>query len=507
VNTSVLRVERLSKTFAGVLALDDVSIEVGPREVVGVLGENGAGKSTLLKVLAGLYRPDRGHIALRGRPVRLRSPRDASALGISMVFQEQSLLLNLNAAENIMLGHEDAALRAGFYDWKKLHALSVAQLAKLDSGISPSALAETLSFGERQMVELAKALTVEERTPHEPLLLLDEPTSMLNGDQAQAVLLAIERLRSRASTIFVSHRLDEVLRVCDRIYVFAQGRCVGQRNAGACTKVDLQDMVLGHVRPAEPGDRQRARQAPASASRVVLSVRDLTRAHHYRSVNFELRAGEVLGIAGAADSGRESVCRALFGAEPPDSGEIALDGRPVRFTEPADAVQRGIGYVPRERGTEGVVAGMSVAENMTLAHLGEMRRGPFIGLRREKALVRSWIARLGIRSCTAETQAQLLSGGNQQKLVLAKWLIARTLRILILDHPWRGLDVGAKAEAVASIRDLARGGLGIVLVTDAIDELIALSDNLVVMKSGVVSGTFTGSSAKPPDLRVLECML
>ena len=503
-NTSVLRVERLSKSFDGVRALDGVSIDVGPHEVVGVLGENGAGKSTLLKVLAGLCRPDAGEITVRGRTMRFRGPRDAAAAGISMVFQEQSLVPNLNVAENIMLGHEDAALRGGFYDWKKLHALGEVQLGKLDARIAPSALTETLSFAERQMVELAKALAIEERTPHEPLILLDEPTSMLDDEQARVVLLAIERLRSRASMILVSHRLDEVLRVCDRVYVLAGGRCVGQRHRGACTKTELQGMML--LQPSH-GRSSPAPQAGRDVSAVVLHVSELSRAGRYRGVSFELRAGEVLGIAGAAGSGRESLCRALFGAEVPDSGEMVLDGRRVRWSEPADAVRHGIGYVPAERSTEGLVAGMSVAENMTLAHLDELQRGPFIPLGPEKALVRHWMARLAIQPGTGETQAQWLSGGNQQKLVLAKWLITHKLKVLILDHPWRGLDVSAKAEAVDVIHEFARAGIAMVLITESIDDLIASSDSLIVMKNGMVSGVFKGGPAKPPELRVLECML
>jgi len=247
--------------------------------------------------------------------------------------------------------------------------------------------------------------------------------------------------------------------------------------------------------------------ARSDASAVVLQVRELSRADRYRGVSFEVRAGEVLGIAGAAGSGRESLCRALFGAEAHDSGEMVLDGRRVRWSEPADAVRHGIGYVPAERSTEGLVAGMSVAENMTLAHLGELQRGPFIALGPEKALARRWMARLAIQPCTGETQAQWLSGGNQQKLVLAKWLIGRKLKVLILDHPWRGLDVAAKAEAIDMIREFARAGIAMVLVTDSIDDLIASSDSLLVMKNGMVSGVFKGGPAKPPELRVLECML
>lgn len=238
-----------------------------------------------------------------------------------------------------------------------------------------------------------------------------------------------------------------------------------------------------------------------------LSVHALSRAGSYQSVSFELRAGEVLGIAGVEGSGRESLCRTLFGAEAPDSGEIVLDGQPVRLARPADAVRLGIGYVPAERHVEGIVAGLSVRENMTLAHLDQLRRGPFIDLAREKALVGSWIARLRIKPCTAHTPVHHLSGGNQQKLVLAKWLIARTPKILILDHPLRGLDIGAKAEIVPLIRQLATSGIGIVLIADTFDELIALSDAILVMRDGVVSGHFPAAAAKPSELQILERMV
>lgn len=504
-NATALRIERLSKSFGSVRVLDNVSIEVGAREVVGVLGENGAGKSTLLKVLAGLCRPDSGQIVVRGRMTQLNSPREAADAGIGMVFQEQSLLPNLSVAENIMLGHEGSAVRAGFYDWRKLRALAAAQLAKLDSCIALTAQTDTLSFAERQVVELAKVLVIEERTQLEPVILLDEPTSILESGQVETVLRLIERLRQRASVVFVSHCLNEVLRVCDRVYVLAEGRCVGQRHRANCTAVDLQALMLGRPGHIESGLKA-VQERSASDTAAILSVRNLSRAGSYRAVSFELQAGEVLGIAGRAGSGRESLCRSLFGAEVPDSGEIALDDRPVTFSEPSDAVRLGIGYVPAERVLEGFVAGLSVRENMTLAHPDEISRGPFMNLRREKALVRTWIDRLRIKPCTPHTMAQLLSGGNQQKLVLAKWLMASTLRVLILDHPLRGLDVGAKGDMAAAIRELARSGIGVVLVAEMVDGLITMSDRVIVMKNGEVSGRFDESVARPAGLRVFERM-
>lgn len=501
-NETVLRIEGVGKRFAGVQALDGVSLDIRAHEVVGLIGENGAGKSTLLKILAGIYCPDSGNIALRGQTIKPKSLADARDAGIAMVFQEPSLLPNLSVAENILLGHEGDALRAGFYDWNALYALAAAQLHKLGANIQPSVRTDTLSLIERQMVELAKALAIEERTQHEPVILLDEPTALLDTEQSEIVLAQIERLRTRASVMFVSHRLDEVLRVCDRIYVMANGRCVAQRERANCNTADLQQLMLGRQTSVEYGKRM-----PASFSTVRLSMRALCRADSYHAVSFDLHAGEVLGIAGAMGSGRESLCRTLFGAEKPDSGEIVLDGQAIRLRDPADAVRLGIGYVPSDRRAEGIVGGLSVRENMTLAHLGTLHRGPFIDLAREKELVGRWIERLRIKPPAPDALAHHLSGGNQQKLVLAKWLIAHTPKILILDHPLCGLDVGAKEEIITLIRELAKGDIGILLIADTSDELIALSDNIIVMKDGIVSGRFSTADEKPSELQILERMV
>jgi ribose transport system ATP-binding protein len=341
------------------------------------------------------------------------------------------------------------------------------------------------------------------------VILLDEPTSMLDAGQVDAVLGLIERLRGRASVVFVSHRLDEVLRVCDRLCVMRDGHVVAQRDRAGCSVAELRQLMLGstgteHRRPvASPIPAA----VPERASTPCLAVRALSRARSYQAISFELRVGQVLGIAGAEGSGRESLCRALFGAEAPDSGEIVLGGQAVHLAGPADAVKRGIGYVPAERRAEGIVAGMGMRENMTLARLGALCRGPVIAFARERALVASWIERLRIRPSAPETPAQHLSGGNQQKVVLAKWMIARQPVLLILDRPLRGLDVAARAEMIALIRELAAGGIAIVLVADTLDELLALSDDILVMKDGAVSGRFPASVARPTELQVLECMV
>jgi len=500
----VLRVENLRKRFAGVYALDGVSLEIRQREVVGIVGENGAGKSTLLKMIAGILRPDGGRIVLRGKGLSLRNTADAANAGIGMVFQEQSLLPNLSVAENILLGHEDAALRAGFYDWRRLRSLAAAQLDKLGSDISPSARTDALTFAERQLVELAKVLAIEQRTRTEPVVLLDEPTSMLDAGQIETVLAQIERLRGRASVVFISHRLEEVLRVCDRIYVLNHGRCVAEHDRASCSVADLQTSMLSHTTPAPHAPPAAA--ASKRPSTIALSVRALRCAGRYQAVSFDLRAGEVIGIAGAEGSGRESLCRALFGAEAPDGGDMLLDGQSIRLGGPADAVRLGIGYVPADRRIEGIVAGLSVAENMTLAQLDGLRRGPILDFSRERTLVRTWIERLRIAPASPQVLADRLSGGNQQKLVLARWLVARRPRILILDRPVRGLDVRAKMDMIRLIRELAASGIGILVIADALDELIAMSDRLLVMKDGAISGRFDAPDSLS-ERHILERMV
>ena len=499
-----LRVEGLSKSFAGVPALDDVSLAVRRREVIGLIGENGAGKSTLLKVLAGALQADRGRIIVRGTPVSLTNVAAAAAFGIGIVFQEQTVLPNVTVAENIFLGHERLAQRAGLYDWRTLYALAATQLDKLGARISPSALTATLSFGERQLVEIARALAIEDRTGHEPIILFDEPTSTLDANGIETILGQIERLRRRASIVFVSHRLDEVLRVSDRIFVMVNGRCVSTRDRAMCDIADLQRLMLGRELDSE---RQQHAGLSTRKAEVRLSVRALGRRNSYRDVSFELHAGEVLGIAELAGSGAASVCRALFGAEHADTGVVVLDGRPVRLREPSDAVRLGIGYVPADRHLEGIVGGLGVRENMTLAHLDEFQHGPLIDLAGEREVVKSWIGRMRIRTATIDTPANYLSGGNQQKVVLAKWLIGQKLKVLILDHPMRGLDIGVKAEMSTLILELAARGLSVLLVGDTVDEVMTLCHSIITMRDGVVTGRFAVSAAKLSRLQVVERMV
>jgi ribose transport system ATP-binding protein len=500
----MLRAIGIDMRFAGVHALRGVSIEVRANEVVGLIGENGAGKSTLLRILAGVHRPDAGAIEIDGQSVVFRNPREANAQGIGIVFQEQSLLLNMSVAENIYLGQEAEFTRLGVIDARRRNAAARRQLEKVGLDIEPTRRTAELTFAARQMVELAKALALEERTDRALTILLDEPTSVLESRDIEILFARMRALKSRASFVFVSHRLEEVLHVSDRVYVMKDGAVVAERAADRVSVPDLHEMMVGRGLQTEYYREARQR---APGARVVLQTRGLTVAGAYRDVDLDLRAGEVLGIAGVIGSGREELTRTLFGFLPPTSGTLAVNGRPTVLRSPAEAVALGIGYIPRERRVEGLVMFLSVATNITLAHLGAVLRMGLIAHGRERHLAMEWVRRLTIRVPDVATPCRSLSGGNQQKTVLARWMAAKS-RILILDHPTRGLDVGAKEEVYELIRTLCEDGAAVVLTSDTLEETIGLSHTILVMRDGVVTGRFTAPpGAKPRQVDLVRHMV
>ena len=502
----VLETKDLTKSFPGVVALDHVSLVIHPNEVVGLVGENGAGKSTLLKILVGLYPFDFGSIFLRGRKIVFKNVSEALNSGIGMVFQEQSLIPNISVAENIFVGNEGEAVKMGMYNWKLLHKKAEKQLLILNTKISSKTITEELSFAQRQLVELARVLSTEERTQFEPIILLDEPTSMLEGRELEQVLDLVQQLKNHASVIFVSHRLEEVLQVSDRVYVMTNGSCVAECNPKEVDVHELEKLMLGTELSKEYNKNNHIIKKPHKKN--ILSVHNLSHSGFFNNINFDLYEGEVMGVAGVVGSGRENLCRTLFGAEDYSSGEIILEGEKIIFNTPAEAVEKEIGYIPSERRTEGIVGGMNVEENITLTHLETIFNGPFISSCKEKEIVTKWVSRLKIKTPSLKTPAGSLSGGNQQKTVLAKWLIAQKPKVLIMDHPMRGLDVGAKAEVFEIIRKLSQDGIGILLIADTLEELIALSHNIIVMRDGVVTGRFdTSSKKKTLKIDILERMI
>jgi ribose transport system ATP-binding protein len=500
----VLALRHIDKAFPGVKALDDVALEVRPHEVVGLVGENGAGKSTLMRILAGVYQPDGGTLELHGTPVVLKSRSDAARHGIGMVFQEQSLLPNLSVAENIYLGAEQPFTRGGLVRWKELHAAAARQLDKVQMAIDPAGPTAELDFAARQMVELAKALTLEEQAEGHLIILLDEPTSVLEQADIDILFARVRALKARASFVFVSHRLDEVLALSDRVYVMKDGRVVAELPAEGADTHRLHQLMVGRGREAEY--YRESKQQPHGA-KVLLAAEGLGLAGAYRGVDLTLHEGEILGIAGVIGSGREALCRTLFGFEQPGAGRILVDGAPVRLTSPSVAAGHGIGYIPRERRTEGLVLFLGVAANMTLASLEAVARAGLIDHGQEKRLARSWVDKLHIRAPGIQALCLNLSGGNQQKVVLAKWLNARS-RILILDHPTRGLDVGAKEEVYELIRELSAAGIGIILTADTLEETIGLSHTILVMRDGIITRRFDASPGKKPEqVELIEHMV
>ena len=464
----------IGKRFPGVHALKNVSIEIKPGEVVGLIGENGAGKSTLMKILSGVYQPDSGQIFVAGKETRIESAADANRKGIGMVFQEQSLLPNLTIGENIYLGNERQFTKFGLVQWRALYDAAARQLEKVKVDIDPRTRADALSFAARQMVELAKALTLEEHAAGHLVILLDEPTSVLERAEIDILFDRVRALKSRASFVFVSHRLDEVLQISDRVYVMKDGEVVAELAAADADVAMLHRLMVGRTQQADY--YYEPLQMPVQDA-VVLEADQLACGAAYRNVSFKLRAGEVLGIAGVIGSGREELTRTLAGFAPHTAGTLKVAGREVRLETPAEAVDLGIGYIPRERRVEGLVLFLSVSANITLADLASLTRFGLIDARKERGVATDWTSRLKVRTPNINTLCLGLSGGNQQKVVLAKWLNAKA-RILVLDHPTRGLDVGAKEEVYELVRRLTGEGLSIVLTSDTLEETIGLSHSV-----------------------------
>ncbi|MER8872471.1 sugar ABC transporter ATP-binding protein [Mesorhizobium sp. M0814] len=499
-----LEMKGISKSFPGVKALNEVSFSAATGEVVGLIGENGAGKSTLLKILNGVYKPDAGSIAIDGRNVEIRSARDAFNKGIAMVFQEQSVISSLTIAENIFLGREEEFLRFGLISKARMNEAAAQELEKVRLKIHPGTLAADLSFSDRQMVEIAKALSLDSRIKRDVTILLDEPTSVLEQKEVGMLFDIVRELKQRASIVFISHRLNEVLAICDRIYVMRDGRVVHETPAAGADVHTLHQQMVG--RQLQHEYYREEKQAQPSPT-IALKVDKLSKAGVFHDVSFDLHEGEVLGIAGVIGSGREALARCLAGYEKVDGGTLHMGSEAVRLATAHDAVGRGIGFVPSERKVEGLITPFTVAENMTLACLSKFTSGGIISGTRESAIAKDWIAKLGIKTPSTKTMVVSLSGGNQQKVVLAKWRIAG-VKILILDHPTRGIDVGAKEDVYSLVREMTAQGLAVILLGDTLDEVIGLSSRILVMKDGAVNATFDAPvGGKPPQLEIIQYMM
>jgi ribose transport system ATP-binding protein len=499
-----LELRGISKSFPGVKALDAVSLTINRNEVVGIIGENGAGKTSLLKVLNGIYQPDGGSLFVNGRQVKIASPRQAFDTGIAMVFQEQSILPSLTAAENIFLGREEEFLRMGLISKARMNEAAAVELKKVHLDIHPGTLCSKLTFADRQMVEIAKALSLDSRIDGDITILLDEPTSVLERKEVDLLFEIIADLKKRASIAFISHRLDEVLAVSDRVYVMRDGKVVKEFAAEGATEKDMHQYMVG--RQLHNEYYREARQA-APSGKLLMEAANLGKAGGFKNVNFKLHGGEVLGIAGVIGSGREDLARCLAGHTTADTGTLTVNGRSVKFTSVPQATANGIGLVPAERKIEGLVAQFSVAENMTLAALPKFVSGGVLKFGAEREQAKAWIDRLKIKTPSTAAMVGGLSGGNQQKVVLAKWRIAG-VKVLILDHPTRGIDVGAKEDVYELVRDMTAEGLAVILLGDTLEEVIGLSSRILVMRDGEVVATFDAPpGGKPTQVDLVEHMV
>jgi ribose transport system ATP-binding protein len=470
----------LCKSFAGVQALDKVAFELRAGEVHALMGENGAGKSTLMKVLAGVHARDAGEIEIEGRPVDIASPRDAQALRIGIVHQELNLMRHLSAAQNIYIGREPRRGLGLFLDEERLNADARRLFERLNLDLDPRTRVADLTVARQQMVEIAKALSFDSK-----VLIMDEPTAALNAREVADLFRVVRQLRGEGvGIVYISHRMDELQQIADRVTVMRDGRTIATVAMQDTSVAAIIHMMVGRAL------EENLRGSPPDTARneVALEVRRLRRGSAVRDVSFRVRKGEILGFAGLMGAGRTEVARAVFGADPIDGGEILVHGRPVRIRTPRDAVTHGIGYLSEDRKQFGLATAMDVQANIAMPSLSRLLRlGTFIDAAAIARAADGYVRRLGIRTPSVAQPVKLLSGGNQQKVVIAKWLL-RDCDILFFDEPTRGIDVGAKAEIHKLIDALAAQGKAIVVISSELPEILRLSHRVVVMCEGRVTG-------------------
>ncbi|MEW1818536.1 sugar ABC transporter ATP-binding protein [Streptomyces diastaticus] len=494
--TPVLRARGIGKRFPGVVALDDVSFDLRAGEVHALVGENGAGKSTLIKVLTGVHRPDAGELSLAGEPVRFQRPFEAQQAGISTIYQEVNLVPLMSVARNIFLGREPRT-RLKLIDFPRMNREAAALLDGFGVRVDPRRPLHTLGLGTQQMVALARAVSVRAR-----VVVMDEPTSSLEPREVETLFRVIEELRGRdVAVVYVSHRMDELYRICDRVTVLRDGRHIHTGPLAGLERMRLVSMMLGRVMAEvrRDGVAGFAADGHAAARTPVLTADGLTRRHQLDEVSLSLHAGEVLGLGGLLGSGRSETAKALAGGLALDSGEVTVAGKVLRRVTPAAAIAHGISMLPEDRKAEGIVPGLSVRENIVLAALPRLSRAGIVSRARQDRVVEIFMRRLRIKASSPEQKVGELSGGNQQKVLLARWLCLQP-RVLLLDEPTRGIDVGAKAEVRGLIDELAREGLAVLLISSDIEELIEGADRVVVLRAGCLAGELAGDAVTEPAL-------
>jgi ribose transport system ATP-binding protein len=479
---TVVEMKGIEKRFPGVHALRNVSFDLRAGEVHALMGENGAGKSTLMKILSGIYQPDEGEILVNGQSVQIHGPRSAQENGIGIIHQELSLMNHLTVAQNIFIGREPK-LSFGRLDEKALNRQAAEIFAAMNLRLETDAVVETLTIAKQQMIEIAKALSFRSR-----ILIMDEPTAALNDAEIAELFAMIGKLKAEGvGIVYISHKMDELKRIADRVTVMRDGEYVGTVPAADTPISRIISMMVGREVNDKPLD-----VPDTSANETALEVKGLTRGRHIRDVSFSVKKGEILGFAGLMGAGRTEVARAIFGADPLEAGEVHVHGRKVVVRTPHDAVKAGIGYLSEDRKHFGLALGMDVRANISLASLKRFTQS--LGRLDEKKMqevAQGYIAQLGIRTPSDRQEVRLLSGGNQQKVVIAKWLL-RNCDILIFDEPTRGIDVGAKSEIYDLLKELAQSGKAVIVISSELPEILRLSHRIAVMCEGRLTGILPG---------------
>lgn len=484
----VISLQHAVKKFGSFTAMGDGCIELYPGEIHALAGENGAGKSTLVKVLAGIHRPNSGEFLLDGRPVEFHSPADSKAAGVSVIYQEPTLFPDLTVAENIYIGRQPVkGLR--MIDHAKMRADAQELFDRLEVDIDPARPAEGLSIADQQILEIAKAISLDAK-----VLIMDEPTAALSGHEVERLFTIARALRDKgAALMFISHRMEEIFGLCDRVTIMRDGRYVSTRIIAETNEPELvRDMVGRSVDQLFP-------KLDAEIGDTVLKVDALTRTGVFRDVSFEVHSGEIVGLAGLVGAGRSEVARAIMGIDKPDSGRVEVFGKTLKPGDTTAAIKAGLGFVPEDRRKQGLVMELSVRRNAALTLREKLARFGVIDARREAKAAEEWSERLEVKTSSQLDPVSSLSGGNQQKVVLAKWL-ATEPRILIVDEPTRGIDVGTKSEVHRLLSTLAQAGVGIIMISSELPEVLGMSDRVIVMCEGAVTGEFTRAEANAENV-------
>ncbi|HHV19013.1 MAG TPA: sugar ABC transporter ATP-binding protein [Thermoanaerobacterales bacterium] len=474
----IVEIEHVNKTFPGVKALDDVSFNLKSGEVLALLGENGAGKSTLMKILSGVYTADSGGIRIFDEKVRELTPKKAQEMGVAIIHQELNLCAHLSVAENIFLGRE--IIRSGVLSNKEMNKKAKAILDRLNIDISPDTIVGSLAVSKQQMVEIAKALSLNSK-----ILIMDEPTSALTSKEIDDLFEIIRKLRGEGcGIVYISHRLEELQHIADRVMIMRDGRYITTMNYADTTMQEIIANMVGRE------IKQKFPRMTMKRGKKILEVKNLNAGRQVKDINFNLYEGEIVGIAGLMGAGRTETTRAIFGVEPKESGEIILHGKPVTINKPMDAIRAGIVLVPEDRKKDGLCIKLSIRENIALPNL-DILSSPtgVVDKKKEKATVDKAVADLKIKLPNTEVDAASLSGGNQQKVVVSKWL-ARNSRVVMFDEPTRGIDVATKVEIYNLMNDLKKQGIGVIFVSSEMQEVLGISDRILVMCDGKITGEF-----------------